>query len=489
MLALALASFARTADAAHGPGLASPADPKLAVGSNDTEKEDDNEPISCNRPLLISLGFEGQDKPGKANLDMCPQVRHSCCTKKDQMNIYENWITNREEERYKAMLSDQKAVYERLMDLVAQANVRAEATSERLKTKKTSNCKVLAKRVTHFQIKTIAPMLMESLDSMQQFFFNTHKGWYCTVCNAKMNPFIDIFGKKLILSHKFCRQITTNSLHVLLYFHIHFIKYLNLISRFVSSCSVKGAYKDIKAEGETKMEVSKSLHNMLTGCKEKRNDKKWMDYCEDICRKFMPFRYSNFFAPNLLKFHRFSKFLTKQLHRLNKEAILLEDEERMKVKRLRVLAEAPAAAPPTGLAALGVTPTAEPTDRALMQPEKPLTAVEEMNQNMADMERFKLDPKVIKSADDALVDLEGFNMSYEVAGINFYMSGIGSDISERVIQDIRRDDFDKEDKANALKDKNSKDKGKPDEDDDEDAVKGASILSLALVWVLVFMLK
>lgn len=64
----------------------------------------------------------------------------------------------------------------------------------------------------------------------EKFFTKVYDGFYCSLCNAEVHPFIDIESKGLFFSEKFCRDIIENNLPTMLYMHRNFIKLINLAS-------------------------------------------------------------------------------------------------------------------------------------------------------------------------------------------------------------------------------------------------------------------
>ena len=46
-----------------------------------------------------------------------------------------------------------------------------------------SNCKVLAERVSNFQIPELEKIIRINLKKMEDFFYDSYKGFYCAICN------------------------------------------------------------------------------------------------------------------------------------------------------------------------------------------------------------------------------------------------------------------------------------------------------------------
>lgn len=61
-----------------------------------------------------------------------------------------------------------------------------------LKDKEISNCKELAKRIKAFQIDKIKEKIEENLKNMEEFFYETYKGFYCSICDYNLHKYFNI---------------------------------------------------------------------------------------------------------------------------------------------------------------------------------------------------------------------------------------------------------------------------------------------------------
>lgn len=416
-------------------------------------------PKRCHRNVLIALGFEGHDKPETHKINMCPSIKSSCCTLADQGTMYSSWVLGLEEESLQNLFLSHQQVYSRLLDLTIRVNMKAKKTADRLKNKMASNCKVLARRISHFEITSIAEKLKDAIVNMHSFFLESYKGFYCAVCNAALHPFIDVQGKKFIFNQKFCRDITANSLHVLIYFHFHFAKYLNLVTRFVTSCKVNGEYKkdvDVKV---SRFSTSQKVFKALDQCKKQRNDATWFEACAPVCSHFQATKFVDYFAPNLLRYHKYSRFLTKELNRLDKEEEffkLLESQEKKK-KRTRLLDEGPEK--PVG-------PTGDPAN-------------EELDAIINDMLMFKQDPIAIRTAVDAGIDLDSYASRFNPKGIDLYSIGKMTVMSEAIYKSLKEEEAFKVNKAEEVANK-----GAPKKDNDGSFVSRIGVIAVIALVVL-----
>lgn len=424
---------------------------------------------SCNKPLLESIGFQGFKKPKKQKLGMCPQITDSCCTNDDQLNIYENWVVNLEEEAIKNLFAKHREVYQKLTSLLYRVSSRAQMTTDFLAKQKTSNCKVLARRVLHFNIGEVGPKLKAALEGMHEFFSKSYKGFYCMICDANMNRFINVKSNKIVMSSDFCRKMTAYSLHVLIYYHVNFTRYLNLVSRFLTNCSVKGVYRDVLVGGEPKITLKRPIARLLQNCKAYRNDENWLEHCVGICKKFSIVKFNDFFAPNLKKYHRYNRFLEKHVVRLEKEAILVKLMQNESMRKKRILAEAVKA-----------------PEAPASAPKVPMTKEEEELQAIiAEMAMFRESPVVIKSTEGAIFDLANLSSTIASDGIDVHAIGINSVIDDVLFQKIVHDQRDAQDKKNGITAASKK-----DENEDQDGVEiTRSVIISVVLGYLLLMIK
>lgn len=160
----------------------------------------------------------------------------------------------------------------------------AQKLIHKLKHKKISNCKELAKRLVLFEIKELIPKIEENLKKLEEFLYESYKGFYCAICNYNNTPFFDKSNNKIIFSEKFCRDIVENTLPTLKFFTIDINKYSNLISKFLLSCDSKGDYlADVPVPTDYLFLADETDSELLEGCKNERNSSDWFLKCEGVC--------------------------------------------------------------------------------------------------------------------------------------------------------------------------------------------------------------
>lgn len=289
----------------------------------------------CVPGLASSFGLEGTNEPKNLELKMCPSLNLSCCKVNDQLSIFINWRNNGEKENLEQRFQFYLKIYSELLELLDDVNRRANSMNLMMIRKKIGNCKVLSQKISNYKIKKIAPKLKDAVKDMYDFFFESYKGFYCTICDAEMNHYFNVKKKFVLFSDKFCRNVIANSLHVLLYFHIHFAKYLNLVSRFATNCSFKGNFNVKPVSEDFIFSISPYINDNLKLCKQYRNDDDWMKYCEFICGNFRFTQMTDFFEPNIKKFIKFNKHLRNKLQEMTDE----EEEFVKNSKKNRLLSK------------------------------------------------------------------------------------------------------------------------------------------------------
>lgn len=267
----------------------------------------------CFRDLLQSYSLNGYDTAVPQVISMCPSISTSCCQPIDQEVIYSNWIHGQEEQTVNDRYNNNAKVYETLVDRLIQVQDFARTVRKAI-VKRVANCKLLSERILNFEVRSIQSQIRKNLDKMRDFFQETYKGFYCAICNYDNHKFFDQTTKVVSMSEKFCRDIVENSLGPLLVFHIDMVKYLNLVTKFVTSCDTRGEY-NLDAEfpkNFTFFEIAEN-REMLESCRTNRNKKDWFSYCKDVCMNFQIYNFASFFEPNVNEINAYNNFLKNQL--------------------------------------------------------------------------------------------------------------------------------------------------------------------------------
>lgn len=296
----------------------------------------------CFRDLVQSYSLNGLDEAKQFSTPMCPSIVDSCCQQVDQEGIFSNWIHGQEEETVNDRYNSNARIYEALIEKLIKVQEFAKVTKNAI-VKRVSNCKLISDRLLNYEIKEIHGQIRKNLNKMRDFFKETYKGFYCAICNYDNHRFFNKQDKVVIFSEKFCRDMIENSLGPLLVFHVDMAKYLNLVTKFVTSCDTRGEY-NLEAsfpKNLTFFEIQETK-DMLENCRVNRNKKDWFSYCKDICMNFEVYSFSSFFEPNVKQIENYNTFLQESLNIMSNfqlsHALLNKDTAKVG-KKERILAE------------------------------------------------------------------------------------------------------------------------------------------------------
>ena len=432
----------------------------VADGSDSTKPAADStisQSAFCRVELLASYGLKGREKPTNDPLTICKNVKNNCCVPKDEIQIYENWSGDNGEKSLQTRFDYYQKSYEDLMKAAISAASLATQIGSGIKDM--NNCKILAQTISHFKMSDVQPKISEIMKKMYSFFTTSYKGVYCTLCDGDMHQFIDPSYKEIQYSRKFCRDITANTLHFSLYFHSHFVKAINLIDRFVSSCDAEGKYTEIIIPTERALVVNAEIKQNLVNCMKDRNTDSWFDSCDYLCNRFSMVEFSSFFQPNLRKFQEVTFALNEGTNKLNTQLQLKKDSatpvltvpssrilaklsKRTKRRRLADAAatvsttpvsggastnattSTPGTAPTTGnTSANGTTPANSGSNSSpSVDPNSPFEAIKVINK------KFNSNV-IIQGSLGQTIMLENLSSKWQATGINLSDAGVNADYS------------------------------------------------------------
>ena len=495
----------------------------LTVHSYNTSPSgyENNKPF-CNQKIQQSLGMIGLSSPQKTSLDMCPLITQSCCKVEDQLIIYKHWVIGKEEENLETRLDYHREVYSDLFNKSIEVYERAKKVMILLNDRSVSNCKVLARRIVNFRIDALAPLLRTSIDHYHTFLKETYKGFYCSVCDAEKTKFIDIKKGKFLHNEEFCRDIVYNSLHVLLYLHAHFTKYLNLLSKFMTSCDYRGVYKRKTISSKYLFSSKADHHRMLGRCHEYRNDINWFDFCEPVCKKFSAVHFNDFFKPNVEKVRKYSRWMGHQLtrHRALEAKDMLLKGDLLKAKKNMAKArknddlegfddhvnhsrllqsKTDKNCKPEEKKEAEVKRDEKDDDEEevkLDETDKMAEEQQKFEEQLADAMRTKEKPDIYRSVAQSNVEYGNFKNYFGVDGLNLYTVGKTTQITENIYDSLKSTITLKRKKQIGYVLKKTKKKvdkwikNDRTEDDDDDEDSGMNILkTMVVLLVSVFMIK
>lgn len=157
-------------------------------------------------------------------------------------------------------------VYKESLKVISGINDHAMFILKLFKLKRMKNCKVLARKIKSYKIRKIIKTLLIDLKKYKKFFQVSYKGFYCSICDARVQRFVDMNDKSLIFSKSFCRKMLKDSFHVLKYFGNNFAELINLLMAFATSCDYKGTYRELDFPDTLRFEENPKLEAELNKC-------------------------------------------------------------------------------------------------------------------------------------------------------------------------------------------------------------------------------
>ena len=376
-----------------------------------------SESVKCAPGILLSLGLDGFQNSKEEKLEMCPMIQNSCCRKSDQLKIYQKWIVNEEGKNLKQRFDYNTETYSKLLLNLEEVIEKVGFLYSKLQGPK--NCKILSQKILQFKMKDIAPKIKNSIRNMYEFFHDSYKGFYCSVCNADFQTFINVKKKKFILAEQFCRNIVVNSLHVLIYFHVDMVNYLNLISRFITNCDLDGDYKYLEVDKNYLFNVTPEIKQGLYNCKAFRNDPEWFAHCSNICYQFSPTTFNEFFEPHVFKINQYNRFIQSKLDDM-KEKQAKEDVAYEKKKK-----------------------TPKKSNSRILTANTEMVEIIKVPDTILDLSNDFEDREIFTLSIDPVVEVDDFKINYVPDGLNFYEIGkstiIDHAIHDKVKIDIKAD--------------------------------------------------
>ena len=262
----------------------------------------------CNKELVTALGMKGVTDAIEDELEMCPSISFSCCTVKDQLVMYDNWVKV-EEPKLTSTLKGQFDVYSALLSEISEVEINAKAMLVKLEKGPENNCKALATRISQLRIKDQGDKLKVHIEEFHRYLLTLHRGVYCAVCDADQQKNFKVDKKEIVLSRNTCREVVGKSLVFLLYFHVHLNKVLNLIAMFVNGCDGNGVFTEKAIPTEFVFEPNGDIEKIVLESRENRNKMDWFKFFKAACDRMNITMFSEFFMPGVKKYEAFTAFI------------------------------------------------------------------------------------------------------------------------------------------------------------------------------------
>jgi hypothetical protein len=371
----------------------------------------------------------GRNTPSATPMEMCPGIQKTCCLKKDQLMMYNQWVKLKENEFIKRRYNHNTMEYIKFLNMLHKADKLIEEIEGKLTHRKISNCKELAKRIAAYEIPQLVPVIRKNLNNMRDFMVNAFEGFYCSICDHRNHMHIDVKKKTVTYAEAFCRSMVENTLSNMIFFHVDIVKYVNMVSKFLVSCDFKGDYESeaLIPKKHIFYQFEEDAHK-LNDCRDNRNKKEWMAYCAPVCQHFSMVSFDLFFEPNIEKIEAYIPWLEEQIHHKKTEHL----KHPMFNEKGRLL-------------------TAEKKEGEGEKPKTDEQKGKEAAEKLASLKHQKdkkepmikytrpevLDVHVFKSKMTSKVDLTGYTINFSEDGLSPYEFGTNSVITDNMYYEVK----------------------------------------------------
>lgn len=383
----------------------------------------------CNVELVRAYGMIGRNSPSATRMEMCPGIQQTCCLKKDQLMMYEQWVKLKENEFIKRRYNHNTMEYIKFLNLLHKADKVIEGIEKKLAHRKISNCKELAKRIANYEIPQLVPIIKKNMHTMRDFMVEAFEGFYCSICDHENHVHIDVKKKTVTYAEAFCRTVVEKTLSNMLFFHVDIVKYVNMVSKFMVSCDFKGDYESeaLIPKKHIFFQHDEDAHK-LNDCRDNRNKKEWMAYCSGVCSHFSMVNLDLFFEPNIEKIEGYIPWLEEQIQEKKTEHL----KHPMFGKNGRILTAADKKAADKA--------DKEQAQKAKEAAEK-LKSLKHEDKKKEPMIKYErpevLDIHVFKSKMTSKVDLTGYTINFSEEGLSPYESGTNSVITDNMYNEVK----------------------------------------------------
>jgi hypothetical protein len=450
----------------------------------------------CRRGLIKGFGLMGRKTPSTDKLQICPQVEFSCCQNADQLYIIQSV-----ESDLKSFKERVNIQYQIVKDMISELLILdgiGEKMKNRLSKRRLTNCKIILSKLSLFNLKELAVDLDQAMKEMHNFLEVSYKGFFCNICDAQKHAFFNPNYKSVVLNFEFCRKSMVHTMKVLQFLHGHLTKYSNMAVQFAGYCDIRGKLIDEPIDQRLIFMHSKS-QNEIKKCWKGMNHPFWIYDCQEFCQNFNIVTLPEFFEPNIKQFMLITNFLKRR----NKELLFQESREPLlnlpedftdpnpkpvKVTQIeRVLADIANQQNNTNVDGKNATNGTNQTnfDEDL---DKGVDGIDYSEKGVKLMEKRLAKREIISASlgtqtsgeEGSRYDLKEFVPSFHEMGINFYETGkatiINMDIYHQISEAI---------KIMAKGGDSSKEGG---DSDHSRRLKGASLISFALIWLFASLL-
>lgn len=396
----------------------------------------------CDVTLLKAFGIDSFRAVTPTANTYCPAIKSNCCDNRAMRVIYQKWAKESERKYIVKTFSDFTKVFNDIFASFQAIEAMADTTKGTLDKERTNFCYLLADSISTVKASQQRATVMAAAQRTFKFLYESHKGFYCSVCDADLQKFINKRQGNIKVTHSFCSSMVENTLGFYLFKDIHLIKIARLYAQYLRSCSAQSEFRPNRyVPTEVMLFQNEGFVKQLRECKEFAKGNLGMKFCEPICLRFHPLKFDEGLEGGLDRLNSYSSYLQRILKRRSQPFVTtVFGKGELNLRNMgRLLQATKATAAANITAPSNISISANSTDNSLRM------AISQANQ---DFELALLNPVTYIYSTDGLlnfsidfersiiaqpnseeIDVSKFRMVAEKEGINFRLVGSGSQMN------------------------------------------------------------
>jgi len=170
-----------------------------------------------------------------------------------------------------------------------------------------SNCRKMAETILSVKASKLLDKIKKQAKKTFKFLFNSHKGFMCSICDAKTFDYYNYFTNEITVSKGFCKAMVEKTLSYYINRYVHLPQVTRLYGQFMVNCNADGYYNPFKyLRKQEKLYKRARFVSQLISCRKNLKEDMSVDYCTDFCENFHPNRLDKYLEGEL---ERLSAFL------------------------------------------------------------------------------------------------------------------------------------------------------------------------------------
>ena len=182
---------------------------ELSSSSSDSDDDQSSEydkETKCNQGLLNAYSIDGLDRASARPMELCPEVKYSCCSPLDELRHHKNWFSF-----YKPKMGlNLQRKMERL-DLIRETleffnNFKIEDYKDLVMQGAMPSLKELLGRMNGGIDPELRPVFDE-LENVHKKDLKVKRGVFCVLCDFSNHEYFSLSGSTLLVNQKQCQDI------------------------------------------------------------------------------------------------------------------------------------------------------------------------------------------------------------------------------------------------------------------------------------------